>query len=112
LGVFPAIFSDYTGFNISFSQGLVNGQSPFFFDRFVDQQTMSYGITQQVYGLIRVGFQSIYSINQAKEISTEYFLEWSRRTYSLILRYNPVPAVGNTQHPRLGFQLDRQPRLF
>ncbi len=93
-GRFSRNFFDYTGFNISFSQGLVNGQSPFFFDRFVDQQTMSYGITQQVYGPIRVGFQSIYSIDQAKEISTEYFLEWSRRTYSLILRYNPVLQLG------------------
>ncbi len=93
-GRFSGNFLDYTGFNLSFSQGLVNGQSPFFFDRFVDQQTMSYGITQQVYGPIRVGFQSIYSIDQAKEISTEYFLEWSRRTYSLILRYNPVLQLG------------------
>jgi lipopolysaccharide export system protein LptA len=93
-GRFSRSFFDYTGFNISFSQGLVNGQSPFFFDRFVDQQTVSYGITQQVYGPIRVGFQSVYSIDQAKEISTEYFLEWSRRTYSLILRYNPILQLG------------------
>jgi lipopolysaccharide export system protein LptA len=93
-GRFSRIFFDYTGFNVSFSQGLVNGQSPFFFDRFVDQQTVSYGITQQIYGPIRVGFQSIYSIDQSKEISTEYFLEWSRRTYSLILRYNPVLQLG------------------
>jgi lipopolysaccharide export system protein LptA len=93
-GHFSRYFLDYTGFNVSFSQGLVNGQSPFFFDRYVDQQTVSFGLTQQIYGPIRVGFQSSYSLDQAQEISTDYFIEWSRRTYSLLVRYNPTLQLG------------------
>jgi lipopolysaccharide export system protein LptA len=94
VGYFSRPVFDYTGFNLSFSQGLRDGQSPFFFDRFVDQQIVSFGITQQLYGPIRIGFQSSYSIDESKEISTDYFIEWSRRTYSLLLRYNPILQLG------------------
>lgn len=93
-GHFSRPVFDYTGFNVSFSQGLVSGQSPFFFDRYVDQQILSFGLVQQIYGPVRVGFQSSYSLDQSKEISTDYFIEWSRRTYSLVLRYNPVLQLG------------------
>ncbi len=93
-GNFSRSYFDFTGFNISFSQGLVGDKSPFLFDRYVDQQTLSFGITQQLYGPIRIGFQSAYSIDQNKEISTDYFIEWSRRTYSLLLRYNPILQLG------------------
>ncbi|MBR8832006.1 MAG: LPS-assembly protein LptD [Chroococcopsis gigantea SAG 12.99] len=93
-GNFSRSYLDFTGFNVSFSQGLVGDKSPFLFDRYVDQQTVSFGITQQIYGPVRIGFQSAYSIDQNKEISTDYFIEWSRRTYSLLLRYNPILQLG------------------
>ncbi len=35
---------------------------------------MSYGINQQVYGPIRVGFQSVYSIDQKNVIDIFNFL--------------------------------------
>jgi hypothetical protein len=93
-GHFSRSYLDYTGFNISFSQGLRDGESPFFFDRFVDQQIISFGIVQQIYGPIRVGIQTSYSLDQSEEISTDYTIEWSRRTYSIFLRYNPVLQLG------------------
>ncbi|MEG3437471.1 DUF3769 domain-containing protein [Pannus brasiliensis CCIBt3594] len=93
-GHFSRPVFDYTGFNVSFSQGLVGGQSPFFFDRYVDQQILSFGIVQQIYGPVRIGFQSSYSLDQSKEISTDYLIEWSRRTYSIVLRYNPILQLG------------------
>ena len=43
---------------------------------------------------MRFGFQTNYSIDQNQEISTDYFIEWSRRTYSILLRYNPVLQLG------------------
>lgn len=95
LGHFSAPFLDYTGFNISYRQGLRGGQSPFFFDRFSDQQVLSVGLTQQLYGPIRAGIQTFYNIETNKEISTDYVLEYSRRTYNIMLRYNPVLEIGS-----------------
>jgi hypothetical protein len=93
-GYFSRSFLDYTGFNISYSHSLVGDLSPFLFDRFVDQEIVSFGITQQIYGPIRVGIQTSYSLTFNEEISTDYFIEWSRRTYSLLIRYNPVLQLG------------------
>lgn len=94
-GNFSRPFFDYTGFNISYSQGIRGDESPFLFDRFADTQTLSFGITQQIYGPIRVGVQSSLSLNNNEEISTDYFIEYSRRTYNILLRYNPVLEVGS-----------------
>jgi lipopolysaccharide export system protein LptA len=94
-GNFSRPFFDYTGFNISYSQGIRGDESPFLFDRFADTQTLSFGITQQIYGPIRVGVQSSLSLNNNEEISTDYFIEFSRRTYNILLRYNPVLEVGS-----------------
>jgi hypothetical protein len=95
LGHFSRPFLDYTGFNITYSQGLRGDASPFLFDRFVDTKTLTWGITQQIYGPIRVGVQSSLSLNDSEEISTDYFIEFSRRTYNILLRYNPVLEIGS-----------------
>jgi hypothetical protein len=42
-----------------------------------------------------MGLQTFYNIKDNKEISTDYFLEYSRRTYNVILRYNPVLQIGS-----------------
>jgi lipopolysaccharide export system protein LptA len=94
LGHFSRSFLDYTGFNISYSRSIVGDLSPFLFDRFVDQEIVSFGITQQIYGPIRLGIQTSFSLTLNEEISTDYFIEWSRRTYSLLIRYNPVLQLG------------------
>ncbi|ACB52741.1 unknown [Crocosphaera subtropica ATCC 51142] len=95
LGNFSRPFLDYTGFNISFSQALRGDPSPFLFDRFADLKTLNWGITQQLYGPVRVGVQSAYNIDTDEEINTDLFVEYSRRTYSILLRYNTVLKVGS-----------------
>jgi lipopolysaccharide export system protein LptA len=95
LGNFSRPFFDYTGFNITYNQGIRGDASPFLFDRFADTQTLSWGITQQIYGPLRVGIQSSLSLNDSQEISTDYFIEFSRRTYNILLRYNPVLEIGS-----------------
>ncbi|MDJ0601965.1 MAG: DUF3769 domain-containing protein [Crocosphaera sp.] len=95
LGNFSRPFLDYTGFNISFSQALRGDPSPFLFDRFADLKTLNWGITQQLYGPVRIGIQSAYNIDTDEEINTDLFIEYSRRTYSILLRYNTVLKVGS-----------------
>ena len=95
IGHFSEPFLDYTGFNISYRQGLRGDESPFFFDRFSDTQVLSFGLTQQLYGPLRAGVQTFYNIELNEEISTDYFIEYSRRTYNIMVRYNPVLQIGS-----------------
>ncbi|RMF25903.1 MAG: DUF3769 domain-containing protein, partial [Cyanobacteria bacterium J083] len=60
-GHFSEPWFDYTGFNISYAQGINGNESPFLFDRDVDTRTLSFGIVQQLYGPIRIGFQTSLS---------------------------------------------------
>lgn len=94
IGHFSRPFLDYTGFNVSYSQGTNSGLSPFLFDRSVDNKVLSTGISQQVYGPIRLGLQTSINLDTWKEISTDYTLEYSRRTHGITLRYNPVLQLG------------------
>jgi Protein of unknown function (DUF3769) len=88
-------FFDYTSFNLGFSQVILGSQSPFFFDRVADQSVLSAGISQQLYGPLRLGVQTSLNVSSGEEISTDYILEYSRRTHSVILRYNPVQQIGS-----------------
>ncbi len=88
-------FFDYTGFNITYVQLVGRGLSPFLFDRTVDTRILSLGIVQQIYGPFRVGFQTAINLDTNNQISTDYILEYSRRTYGIILRYNPILEIGS-----------------
>jgi hypothetical protein len=94
-GHFSKPIFDYTGFSLIFSQALLGSESPFFFDRYADTQTLAWGLTQQIYGPVRFGAQGSINLITNQEISTDYFLEYSRRTYNILLRYNPVLEVGS-----------------
>ncbi|MEH2044579.1 DUF3769 domain-containing protein [Nostoc sp.] len=94
IGHFSRPFFDYTAFNISYSQGFNNGLSPFLFDRSVDNTVLTAGISQQIYGPFRLGFQTSVNLDTGRETSTDYILEYSRRTYGITLRYNPVLELG------------------
>lgn len=94
-GRFSRPFLDYTAFNVTYTQAFRDGLSPFLFDRVADDRILSAGITQQIYGPIRVGFQTSYNVQTGREISTDYFLEYSRRAYSVGLRYNPTLQLGS-----------------
>jgi len=87
-------FLDYTAFNLSYSQGFNSGLSPFLFDRNVDTKVLNAGISQQLYGPWRLGFQTSINLDTGKQSSADYFLEYSRRTYGITLRYNPVLELG------------------
>ncbi|MGH1395273.1 MAG: DUF3769 domain-containing protein [Trichormus sp.] len=94
IGHFSRPFLDYTGFNVTYSQGLNSGLSPFLFDRSVDNRVLSAGVSQQIYGPVRLGFQTSINLDTGRESSTDYILEYSRRTYGITLRYNPVLELG------------------
>jgi lipopolysaccharide export system protein LptA len=93
-GHFSRPFFDYTAFNIRYTKVFLEGLSPFFFDRIVDNRVLSFGLTQQVYGPFRIGFQSSINLDTGESISTDYFLEYSRRTYGVTIRYNPDLQLG------------------
>ncbi|MFB8787719.1 MAG: DUF3769 domain-containing protein [Potamolinea sp.] len=95
VGHFSKKFLDYTGFNLSYTQVARGNLSPFLFDRVADTSVLSGGITQQVYGPFRAGFQTALNLNTRQEISTDYFVEYSRRSYSILLRYNPKLELGS-----------------
>ncbi len=95
VGHFSRPFLDYTAFNLTYTQVVRSGLSPFLFDRVADDQILYAGITQQIYGPFRLGFQTVYNVQTGREISTDYLLEYSRRTYSVGLRYNPVQQLGS-----------------
>ncbi|MER3434115.1 MAG: DUF3769 domain-containing protein [Leptolyngbya sp. ERB_1_1] len=99
-GHFSRPFLDYTAFNITYSQAFRAGLSPFLFDRIADDRILYAGITQQLYGPFRIGFQTAYNVQTGREISTDYFLEYKRRTYGVSLRYNPVQQLGS-----VGFEI-------
>ena len=93
-GHFSKPVFDYTAFNVSYSQGTNDGLSPFLFDRYVDRKLLNLGITQQLYGPFRLGFQTSINLDTNERASTDYILEYSRRTYGISLRYNPVLELG------------------
>ncbi|MBW4664146.1 MAG: DUF3769 domain-containing protein [Chroococcus sp. CMT-3BRIN-NPC107] len=94
-GHFSRRFFDYTGFNVSFSQDIRSGLSPFLFDRSVDNKVLDLSLVQQIYGPFRFGIQASLNLDTGENISTDYVLEYSRRTYGVALRYNPVLALGS-----------------
>jgi hypothetical protein len=94
-GHFSRPFFDYTAFRISYSNTALDGSSPFFFDRVADQEVLNAGITQQIYGPVRAGVQTSINLQTGDEIDTVYTLEYSRRTYSLVLSYSPKREAGS-----------------
>jgi hypothetical protein len=111
-GHFSRNFFDYTAFSVAYSDALVSGQSPFFFDRLVDQRTLSLGITQQIYGPIRFGFQTAVNLDTDTQISTDYILEYSRRTHGVVVRYNPEQEIGSISLRISDFNWDGTPEPF
>jgi hypothetical protein len=92
---------DYTAFNLGFSKGIIAGDiSPFLFDRVIDQNVLSAGIVQQIYGPVLAGFQTSINVDSGREIDTTFILEYRRRSYGLEFRYSPRQDTGF-----LGFRL-------
>jgi Protein of unknown function (DUF3769)/LptA/(LptD N-terminal domain) LPS transport protein len=101
IGHFTAPVFDYTGFNVGYSQGFLSGSSPFLFDRFQDTRVITAGINQQLFGPLKAGIQTSINIDTNRPISTDYYLEYSRRTFNIVVRYNPVLSLGS-----IGFRIN------
>ncbi|MEQ8462090.1 DUF3769 domain-containing protein [Coleofasciculus sp. E1-EBD-02] len=112
LGHFSQPYLDYTRFNLSYTQVARGNLSPFRFDRAADRIVLSAGITQQIYGPFLAGFQTSFNLDTGEEISTDLFLEYSRRTYSILLRYNPVQELGSISLRINDFNWNGNPGLF
>lgn len=112
IGNFSRPYFDYTGFNIGYSQTFPDGESPFLFDRVADTKVLYGGITQQLYGPLRVGVQTSLNLDTGEQISTDYFVEYSRRTYNIVLRYNPVLEVGSISFRLNDFNWTGNPEPF
>ena len=92
---------DYTRLNLAYSQSFIGeASSPFLFDREVDRNVLTLGIVQQVYGPFLAGYQTAYSFSEDRAINNIYSLEYSRRTYGILLRYDSVQETGS-----IGFRL-------
>lgn len=101
LGHLARNFGDYTRFKVGYEQSFIRGDdSPFQFDREVDRNILSLGLTQQIYGPFLAGVQTRLSLNENRDISTIYTLEYSRRTYGVLLRYDASQNGGS-----IGFRL-------
>ena len=94
-GHFSRPFLDYTSFNVTYSQSIISGESPFYFDRNVDERVLSAGFLQQIYGPFRFGIQASINLDRGEGFDTDYTLEYSRRTYSILLRFNPEREIGS-----------------
>ncbi len=101
IGHFTAPAFDYTGFNLGYSQGFLSGSSPFLFDRFQDTRVITAGINQHLFGPLKAGIQTSINVDTSRPISTDYYLEYSRRTFSIVTRYNPVLQLGS-----IGFRIN------
>ncbi|MFP4099554.1 DUF3769 domain-containing protein [Coleofasciculus sp.] len=112
LGHFSQPYLDYTRFNLSYTQVARGNLSPFRFDRVADRIVLSAGITQQIYGPFLAGFQTSFNLDTGEEISTDLFLEYSRRTYNILLRYNPVQELGSISLRINDFNWAGNPGLF
>ena len=100
-GNFAKSSFDYTGFNLNYYQQFPTNSSPFIFDRLVDNRILSAGINQQIIGPVKLGIQSSLNLDSGRQLSTDYYVEYSRRTYNFIIRYNPTLGLGS-----IGFRLN------
>lgn len=111
-GKFSRDFFDYTAFNVRYSQSLRDGESPFKFDRIEDRRVLALSLSQQVYGPLRFGFQTALNLEKEDRITTDYILEYSRRTYGVVLRFNPVLQIGSINLRISDFNWNGNPEPF
>ncbi|MFM7426904.1 MAG: DUF3769 domain-containing protein, partial [Elainella sp.] len=87
-GQFSRPLFDYTAFSLGYANTLLDGESPFLFDRVADEQVLTASLTQQIYGPLRFGVQVSYNLTSGDDIDTVYTLEYSRRTYTISANYS------------------------
>lgn len=94
VGNFVKDFLDYTSLSVSYTQAFSTGRSPFLFDRIADTRSLTAGLVQQIYGPIRFGIQQSWNLDTGNLFDAAYSLEYARRTYAVVIRYNPTQGLG------------------
>jgi hypothetical protein len=102
-GHFSRNYFDSTLIRVSYSQVGNIGLSPFLFDRVADSKLLSFGFLQQIYGPLRAGLQGSFNLDSKEVFNTDVIVEYSRRTYGVVLRYSPDRQVGSFQLRINGF---------
>lgn len=88
VGHFSRHWFDYTSFDVGFTQTLSEPSSPFLFDRITDFSVLNVGLLQQIYGPLRAGAQMQINVDTGRVFDTNIIVEYSRRTYGVMFRYN------------------------
>lgn len=109
VGSFAKDFFDYTSIVVSYTQAFTSGKSPFLFDRIADTRALTAGFMQQIYGPLRLGVQQSWSLDSGNLFDSVYTLEYARRTYSVMLRYNPNQGLGELMLRISDFNWTRPP---
>jgi hypothetical protein len=112
LGHFSKQAFDYTAFNVTYTEVIGVGESPFKFDRIVDRRRLSLGLMQQIFGPFLAGVQTSINLEDNEVIRSDIILEYSRRTYNLQLRYNPTQELGALSIQINGFNWNGSPNAF
>ncbi len=87
-GHFSRNWFDYTSFDLGFTQTFNDQSSPYLFDRIADFSVVNVGLLQQLYGPLRVGAQMQINVDTGAVFNTNILVEYSRRTYGVVVRYN------------------------
>ncbi|MCP9808947.1 DUF3769 domain-containing protein [Cyanobium sp. HWJ4-Hawea] len=111
LGHFEKPFFDYTRLSASISGTFLGGISPFGFDRSVDNRTISFAASQQIYGPLVVEGGATYNIDPNSiyygNNSYSYIeVKWQRRSYELGVYYSPYDGIGGIRVKLNDFDFD------
>jgi hypothetical protein len=99
LGQFDKPWFDYTRLSVSVGGTLLDGGSPFGFDRAVDLRTLSFRAAQQIYGPVVVEGGASFNIDPDSEFygDTSYSyveVKLQRRSYEIGIYYSPYDGIG------------------
>ncbi len=99
IGRFERPVLDYTRFSASLAGTLLDGGSPFGFDRAVDLRTVSFNAAQQIYGPLVLEAGATINIDNGSafygDVSYSYVeLKLQQRAYELGIFYSPYDGIG------------------
>ncbi|GAB4217711.1 MAG: DUF3769 domain-containing protein [Synechococcales cyanobacterium] len=94
MGALLADSFDFTGLNVTYSNGLLTGSSPFLYDRITTREQLEMGILQQIYGPVQVGAETSLDLQTGRSVDTTYSIGFQRRTYGVTVRFSPTRQTG------------------
>lgn len=99
IGRFERPVLDYTRFSASLAGTILDGGSPFGFDRTVDLRTVSFNAAQQIYGPLVLEAGATINIDNGSDfygdVSYSYVeLKLQQRAYEIGIFYSPYDGIG------------------